>query len=141
MINYLAVLLCGIAAIVIGFVWFGPLFGKTWMQSAFGGAPDSATMAEGKKKMPMNAFIQFVLALAMAFVLARAIAVAGATEGIAGIPAGIHFAFWNWLGFVVPSTVGLVLWEGKPWKYWIIIAGSWLVTMLAMGLILGALPA
>ena len=31
-INYLAVLVAAIASIVLGFVWYGPLFGKTWTQ-------------------------------------------------------------------------------------------------------------
>ena len=29
-INYLAVLACAVAAMTAGFLWFGPLFGKTW---------------------------------------------------------------------------------------------------------------
>ena len=29
-INYLAVLACAIVAMPVGFLWFGPLFGKTW---------------------------------------------------------------------------------------------------------------
>ena len=29
-INYLAVVACVIGAVPIGFLWFGPLFGKAW---------------------------------------------------------------------------------------------------------------
>jgi hypothetical protein len=29
-INYLAVLACAIVAMPVGFLWFGPLFGKPW---------------------------------------------------------------------------------------------------------------
>ena len=29
-INYLAVLTCAIVAMPVGFLWFGPLFGKAW---------------------------------------------------------------------------------------------------------------
>jgi hypothetical protein len=31
-INYWAVLVCGVLSMVIGFVWYGPLFGKKWME-------------------------------------------------------------------------------------------------------------
>ena len=31
-VNYVAILACGISAMVIGSIWYGPLFGKTWMQ-------------------------------------------------------------------------------------------------------------
>jgi len=42
-----------------------------------------------------------------------------------------------WLGLVVPVSLGIVLWEGKSWKLWFINASSYLVTLLAMGIILG----
>jgi hypothetical protein len=29
-VTYLAVLACAIAAMPVGFLWFGPLFGKAW---------------------------------------------------------------------------------------------------------------
>ena len=31
-INYLAVLVSGILAMVVGSIWYGPLFGKIWMK-------------------------------------------------------------------------------------------------------------
>ncbi|HLD39833.1 MAG TPA: DUF1761 family protein, partial [Candidatus Nanoarchaeia archaeon] len=31
MANYLAVLVAAIAAYVVGFLWYGPVFGKKWM--------------------------------------------------------------------------------------------------------------
>ncbi|MFN3694309.1 MAG: DUF1761 domain-containing protein, partial [Ignavibacterium sp.] len=31
-INYLAVLVCGIISMVIGSLWYGPLFSKLWMK-------------------------------------------------------------------------------------------------------------
>ncbi len=31
-INYLAVILCGIISMVIGAIWYGPVFGKLWMK-------------------------------------------------------------------------------------------------------------
>lgn len=139
-INLLAILACGVVAIVIGFLWFGPLFGKAWMRLSFGSIPSPEQMAEGKKKMPLYAFIQFVLALVMAFVLAHNLAFGDAYLTMTGIAGGIQAGFWNWLGFVVPTTVGMVLWEGKPWKLWLIIVSEWLLTLLLMGIILAIWP-
>ena len=31
-INYLAILACAIVAMPVGFLWFGPLFGKAWQR-------------------------------------------------------------------------------------------------------------
>jgi hypothetical protein len=135
-INYLAVLACGVVAIIIGFVWYGPLFGKAWIRLAGMDKMTPEQMAAGKKKMPMMAAIQFVGALIIAGVLAHALVFASTYMHVSGISAGLQVGFWNWLGFVAPVTVGMVLWEGKPWKYWMITAGNWLVTLLVMGIIL-----
>jgi len=40
------------------------------------------------------------------------------------------------LGFIVPVTVGVVLWENKSWKLWCINSSNYLVTLLIMSVIL-----
>lgn len=138
-VNYVAVLVSAVVALAIGSVWFGPLFGKPWMKMAMGvdmGALTSEQKAKGMKMMPMNMAIQFVGALLMAFVLSHALVFASAYLGESGISAGLQTGFWNWLGFVAPVTIGVVLWEGKSWKLWAIVAGNWLVTLCVMGVIL-----
>ena len=50
--------------------------------------------------------------------------------------AGLQGGFWNWLGFVMPVTLGIVLWEGKSWKLFGINAGYYLVSLPIMGVIL-----
>ena len=47
-INYLAVLACAIVAMPVGFLWFGPLFGKAWARHmGFGGMQqDSGSMGK-----------------------------------------------------------------------------------------------
>ncbi len=131
-INYLAVLVCAVLAMVLGYVWYGPIFGKTWMRLM---GMDRESMGEGQN-MGMLYGIQFVGALIMAFVLAHTLTFAMAYLHTSGISAGLQTGFWNWIGLIAPVTVGMVLWEGKPWKLWAIIAGYWLVTLCAMGVIL-----
>lgn len=135
-VNYLAILACGVVAIIIGFIWYGPLFGKIWMKMAGFDKLSPEELEKGKKQMPLMAAIQFVVALGMAFVMSHSLIFASAYLHESGVFAGLQTAFWNWLGFVVPTTIGMVLWEGRPWKYWFITAGDWLVTMLVMGVIL-----
>ncbi|MDO8488446.1 MAG: DUF1761 family protein [bacterium] len=31
-VNYLAILAAAVLSMVLGFLWFGPLFGQTWMK-------------------------------------------------------------------------------------------------------------
>ena len=132
-INYLAVLVSAIANMVLGFLWFGPLFGKSWM--ALSGV--SVPSPEQRKKMGPLYLLAFVAALIMAFVMAHALYFASTVLQVSGVSAGLQAGFWNWLGFVAVVTLGMVLWEGKSWKLWAIINGYWLVSLLVMGVILG----
>ena len=136
-VNYIAVLACVVVAMVLGYIWYGPLFGKEWMR-LMGINRDS--MSGGDKNMGMLYGIQAVGALVMAFVMSHALIFAAAYLHESGISAGLQTGFWNWAGFVAPVTIGMVLWEGKPWKLWMIIAGYWLLTMCTMGVILALWP-
>ncbi len=130
-INYLAVLACMVASMVLGSVWYGPLFGKQWM-AMMGMSPSSMP----KQSMAKLYAIQAVGSLVMAFVLAHALVYASAYMQVSGAQAGLMVGFWNWLGFIAPVTLGSVLWEGKSWKLWFLNNGYYLVLLCSMGLIL-----
>ncbi|MFZ2763522.1 MAG: DUF1761 domain-containing protein [Minisyncoccia bacterium] len=132
-VNYLAVLAAGVSSMVVGFVWYGWLFRKAWM-SEMGYTPESMT---GMKMTANKAYvIQFIASLAMACVLSKVILYTGAYLEMGGLEVGIKAAFWMWLGFVVPVSLGAVLWENRTWKLWVINASSYLVTLIVMGIIL-----
>lgn len=136
-INYLAVVVAAVANMALGFIWFGPLLGKQWI-AAMGWT--EAEVAAGREKMKKDGWktyaIQVVGALLMSYVLAHALVFASAFLNSTGVAAGLAAGFWNWLGFIAPVTVGVVLWDGKPWKLWFIQGGYYLVAMLVMGVIL-----
>lgn len=133
-INYLAVLACAIASMAIGFVWYGPLFGKQWIKLS-GMSTEKMQGAKasgmGKSYAPM-----FVGSLVMAYVLAHALIFAATYLKASGVSAGLTAGFWNWLGFIAPVTLGTVLWDGKPWKLWLLNNGYQLLNLLVMGVIL-----
>lgn len=136
-VNYLAVLACGIASMVIGSLWYGPVFGKQWI--AWSGFPQSevdAMKAKGMSGMWKSYALMFVGSLLMAYVLSHAIVFAESYLGEEGLTAGLMSGFWNWLGFVAPIMLGTVLWDGKPWKLYILNTGYYLVQLLVMGVIL-----
>ena len=139
-VDYLAVLVCGIVAMILGFLWYGVLFGKAWM-ALEGISPERMAAMKSdpaaKRKTMGSYAIQFVSALIMAYVLAHMLIIVSVFDFGPGIlEAGLSAGFWSWLGFVVPPTLGMVLWEGKPWKLWILINGYWLLLLLIMGTIL-----
>jgi hypothetical protein len=138
-INYIAVIVAAVVNMILGFLWFGPLFGKKWM--ALMGITqqqmdEMKTSSSAKNKMMMSYGIVFVGALVMAFVLAHSLIFAKAYLQVSGVSAGLMAGFWSWLGFIAPVTLGSVLWEKKPWMLWVLNNAYWLIGLLLMGLIL-----
>ena len=135
-INYLAVLASGISNIIVGFLWYGPLFGKPWASMMGLNFDSPEAMKEMQKKAIPGYIGSFIGALVMAYVLSHSITFASSYMNVSGYGAGLSSAFWMWLGFIAPVTVGVVFWDRKPWKLWFINGGYWLVTLLIMGVIL-----
>jgi len=132
-INLWAVLVAAIASMILGFLWYGPIFGKQWM-AMMGLTKES--MANMKMSANKAYALGFAGSIIMAYVLAHALAFANAYLGTEGIYAGVMVGFWNWLGFIAPVTLGIVLWENKPWKLWILNSGYYIVSLIVMGVIL-----
>ena len=133
-VNYTAVLSAAIASMVIGFLWYGPIFGRMWMKLS--GITADKMNAAKQKGMGKSYAMMFVGSLVMAYVLQHALFFASTYLGAYGASAGLVAGFWNWIGFVAPVTLGTVLWEGKPWKLWLLNNGYYLVTLSVMGIIL-----
>lgn len=136
-INYLAVVVSTIVMFVLGGLWYGPIFGKQWIAlMGFSSGQMPQTQAAGMKGVWKSYALMAVGAFLMSFTLAHNLIFGSAYLGITGVSAGLQAGFWNWLGFVAPTTVGMVLWEGKPWRLWMIVAGYYLVGMLIAGVML-----
>lgn len=133
-LNYTAVLGAAVLSMVLGFLWYGPLFGKTWM-TLMGWSKEKMPKPNQNEMMKMYG-LQALGSLAMAFVLAHALTFAKAYLGSEGVSAGVQTGFWNWLGFVAPVTLGSVLWAGKPWKLWLLNNSYNLTTLILMGVTL-----
>ncbi|TAK04765.1 DUF1761 domain-containing protein [Patescibacteria group bacterium] len=133
-INYVAVLAAAVASIVLGFLWYGPIFGKPWMKM-MGFTKDSMDAAK-KKGMVKSYLLMSIGSLVMAYVLAHSLVFASAYTKTVGVSAGLMVGFWSWLGFVAPVKMGDQLWGGKPWMLFVIEAGYYFVSLCAMGVIL-----
>ena len=126
-INYLAVVGAAVASMIIGFLWYGPLFGNQWKKLM------NFTDKSMKKMTPVQAMIGgFISTLIMSYILAHFIDYTQAATFMDGAVAGI----WLWLGFIATVQIGSVLWEGKPLKLYAINTLHYLVTLVIMGGIL-----
>ena len=131
-VNYLAVLVSAIASMVVGSIWYGPLFGKKFMQEMGMDMWTPEHQEEMKKKMGMTYVVQFLASLVMFYVLAGLIG----GFGHMSLGGGVMTALIVWVGFVVPLKLGDALWGGKMTLFWMSI-GNMLVTLVVAGAILG----
>jgi hypothetical protein len=132
-VNYWAVLVSALSCMVIGYAWYGPLFGRTWMKE-MGIKPQD--LKEAQKGMATSYGLMFLGALVTAYVLAHVTEFASVYTQTTGVAAGLISGAWNWLGFMAPVLMGAQLWGGKSWRLFVLDGGYRLVTMLIMGVIL-----
>ena len=132
-LNDWAVLVCAVASMVVGSIWYGPLFGKMFMRASGMDKWSAEKQAQMKKTMGMTYALQFIASLVMFYVLA------GITAGFGhlSIGGGMMTAALLWLGFVVPVKLGDAIWGGNKTLFWLGI-GNMLITLLVGGAIIGA---
>ena len=128
-INYWAILGAAAANMVLGFLWYGPLFGKKWMELS------GMTMDKMKsmKTTPAQGYVMaFIGALVMAYILVFFIGSANAIT----LQQRLMTGFWIWLGFFATKSLGSVTWEGKPLSLYFLNNAYDLLSILAMAAIL-----
>jgi hypothetical protein len=128
-VNWLAIILCGVAYMILGSLWYSPLlFSKPWQKLS--GVKMGGSSKQGGLMQMMA--ISFVASLVMAYVMSvifKAINPATVMDGMIG-------GFWIWLGFVASTTVINGVYLKKPYQLMAIEAGFFLVDLLAFGAIL-----
>ena len=128
-INWLAVIVAALASFIIGWLWYGPLFGNSWMKlNGF----TKENIQEGGLSMPVILIVNYVATAFAALAIAMFIG-AEANAGF-GIFAGVMIAVF-WIG---TSRLNDVLYEKKPMGLFWINVGYYLVIYAIMGAILGA---
>lgn len=109
-LNYLAILLAVAAQFGVGFVWYGPLFGKLWGKIHGFDKLSKETQDKMMKEMGPYYGLQLLVTAITTVVLAIFI-----TNLSGWNPYGMAFFFW--LGFVVPAQVSSVIFSNTP-KEW-----------------------
>ncbi|WP_372948290.1 DUF1761 domain-containing protein [Mariniphaga sp.] len=128
-INYLAVIVAALSSFIVGWIWYGPLFGKTWMK--LHGFTEEE-LKDSSMSMPVIMVVNYIATALAALAIAMFIG-PEATAGF-GIFAGLMIAIF-WIG---TSRLNDVLYEKKPWGLFFINVGYNTVIYVIMGAILGA---
>lgn len=122
-LNIGAILLASVATFLFGWLWYSPiLFLKPWQQLANipASKPKAWTMLAG---------------LCSYAVLAGVMDVLFQIIGVGSLVVALKMALLFWLGFVATLTLGLVTWEQKSWKLYLIHNGYHIASFLIVSAI------
>lgn len=120
-LNYWAVLVAWLVFCGVGSFWYSPAgFGKTWTR---------LTMIDIMKlpQQEANRAIGYVIlsSLLQAFTLAVVLNTMDIEGAVNGLVAGLFIA----LGLTAATTIGVTFYSRRGWKFWLLNAGFFLVTM------------
>ena len=129
-VNWLAVLVCAVLSMVIGFIWYGPLFSKPW--SKLTGWTNEKVAALPKSNMVTS----YVLAFIAAFIISTVLAIVLLAVKPDGVADGIVAAIVLWVGFT-GATIGVnMTFEHRPLSLFGIEAGYHLLTLIVYSIVL-----
>jgi uncharacterized membrane protein YpjA len=129
-VNWWAVLVCAILSMVIGFIWYGPLFGKPWGNIT--GWTNEKVSALPKSSTARS----YILAFIAAFIIASVLAITLLAINTNGIGNGIVAAIVLWVGFT-GATIGVnMTFERRPLSLFCIEAGYHLLTLVVYSIVL-----
>ena len=134
-ISITAVLVAVVANFFFGFLWYTVLFGKAWaieMGFDINEKPKSSEMIKGMVFMVVGNFL-------MAWVFAHNNAAWSFVPGMDQMtPMGIIMSssIFTWLGFYLPTDIGVVTWERKSWKLFFINTTYHLLMLVIASVIL-----
>lgn len=138
-VNYAAVVLCGVLSMVVGFIWYGPFFGRKWMEIVGANPKDMAERKKMQKAAGPMYFVQFLLSLFQVYVLARYIDMLH-NQLVNVNP--VENALWIWAAFVMPVVAGNAMWNNDSskisWARFLIQAGYQLTLFVMFAVILSA---
>jgi hypothetical protein len=132
-VNYLAIVIAAVVGWLAGAGWYMSL-GKTWM-AALGTTPEKMQAAKNRP----GAFLPFIYALVAELVMAWVLAGVIGHVGAVTLRSGVISAAFCWLGFVITAMVVNNSFAMRDWRLLWIDGGHWLLVLLLMGAIIGAM--
>ena len=127
-INWIAVVIGVVLSNALGFLWYGPLFGKPWMNAL-------GKKASELQASPASYVVTVVTSLITMIVLAAAIRAFGSASVVEGAIVGVVL----YIGLTgAPTYVGTTF-EGRPVTVWYINALYNVVVFGVMGAVFAAM--
>lgn len=130
-VNWLAVVVATVAAMIIGYLWYGPVFGKIWLRG-MGKTQEEIQASGSSAAIPISIVTAFITAVALASVMSAA----GADTVTEGIVWGLFAAF----GFIATSQMNNAVYEGRNSTVTTLYIIYQLFTLAVMGTIIAVWP-
>lgn len=127
-INYLAVLVCGVLSMIVGALWYGPVFGKLWMKQYGYTEEDLARDFNPGKTYGLAVLGHIIMALVLAYIISL--------TNAQTISEGFRIAFSCWLGFIAVTMFVNKLFSRKSYTLFFIDSAYQLVNMILFGMVL-----
>jgi len=126
-INWLAAVVAALSSFGVGFLWYGPLFGKPWQKLI--GLSDEDMKNANMGKIFGTAFI---------FTLIGAVVLATMIPAGTGLLNGMLLGLTVGVGFAATALGINYQFARHPFNLWLIDGGYIIIVYVVMGLILGA---
>ncbi len=121
-VNYIAVVLGAVFNMILGTLWYGPLFGKTWLKLI-------NKKQEELESKPWLYVASFVAAFISALTLALIVEAFGVTTFFAGLLVGVIVV----IGIVATVTLTFSIFEGPPLGVWLLFGMYQLIIFAVEG--------
>jgi hypothetical protein len=126
-VNLVALVVCAILIWIIGATWYSPaLFARHWV------AIVGRQMGEKPKGVYKGMIASLLGDFLLCFVLGHILHWTHSDTW----QRGLHIAILLWVAFFVAPLYPQTVYEGRPFRYFAINAGYWLVGLLAVSAIL-----
>lgn len=125
----IALIIAAVVNVAWGMLWYGPFFGKMWMELV-------GKKSEDMEMKPTDMVWSVVLALVMATGLNSVLQFAQQVSGVGDILNIFVTPFMIAFTFILPSMMNLVIWEGKKVKLTVLNFTHVLTTYMAMSAVL-----
>ena len=130
-VNWLAVLVSGVASFALGGLWYAVLFTKPWM--AYSGVTAEAAGAGGPAKMAASYGVAFLTYLVAVIALALFMEAADASGAVTGLVYGLVAG----VGIVATVSFNNYMFSMRPIQLYAIDIGYPVVALALSGVILG----
>jgi hypothetical protein len=120
--DWVGIVVATVAAMVIGGIWYGPLFGKSWM----------GYIGKSKEELSAQGGIGYLVALLGAFITSIVMTAVTQWALADGFGEGALVGIVVWAGFTLSTIVTGSVFEGRPWGLIMVNSSNSLLTFIVV---------